>query len=309
MARRNIPRPERARGAVEGRTADCPSAEAALKTSTFELAEAGIENAAREARLLLNLALGREPNALLSPETAIACADAERLQVFVKRRASHEPYSRIAGRREFWSLPFLLSPDTLDPRPDSETLIETALARIPDRAVPLSVIDFGTGTGALLLALLSELPNARGLGIDRAPGAVVTARQNAAALGLSARARFADGDWGKGLSEKADVILANPPYIPSDHLADLPADVARFDPGLALDGGPDGLDAYRDLAPDVARLLTPGGFAVCEIGAGQGPAVALVMANVGLETVAKQCDLAGIERCLVFVRRKNVGNS
>jgi release factor glutamine methyltransferase len=253
----------------------------------------------------LNLALGVEANALVPPETSITHADAARLAALVARRAHREPYSRIAGKREFWSLQFLLSPDTLDPRPDSETLIEAALARIPDRMAPLAIVDFGTGTGALLLALLTELPNAQGVGVDLAAGAVAAARRNAAALGLERRARFARGRWGAGLTHPADVILANPPYIPSADLAGLAPEVGRHDPALALDGGPDGLRAYREMASDLRNLLKPTGFAVCEIGAGQGSEVARIMSCAGLELVAKQCDLAGIDRCLVLEREKH----
>lgn len=284
-------------------------AEALLGAAVARLGDAGIENAPREARLLLNLALGVGANVLLAPEMAIPPGDADRFTSLIDRRAAREPYSRIVGRREFWSLPLLLSRDTLDPRPDSETLVEAVLARIPDRAAPLSILDFGTGTGALLLALLSELPNAQGVGGDLSPGAVETARRNAAALGLADRAGFALANWGLGLSGPVDVIVANPPYIPSEQLDALAPEVARFDPRMALDGGMDGLKAYRELAPDMARLLQPAGFAVCEIGAGQGPAVAEILARAGLETVAKQCDLAGIERCLVVEPRENVGKS
>ncbi len=280
-----------------------------LDAGASHLADAGIENAHREARLLLNLALGFDANVLLAPETPITPSDADRFSGLVAHRAAHEPYSRIAGKREFWSLPLLLSPDTLDPRPDSETVIEAALARIPDRAAPLSILDFGTGTGALLLALLTELPNARGVGGDLAPGAIETARRNAAALGLAGRASFAPANWGLGLSGPVDVIVVNPPYITSEELDTLAPEVVRYDPRMALDGGTDGLKAYRELAPDMARLLRPTGFAVCEIGAGQGSAVAEILARVGLETVAKRCDLAGIERCLVIEPRENVGKS
>jgi release factor glutamine methyltransferase len=309
MAERNVPHPERAEGAVEGRTVAVQATGALLPAIIARLAAAGIPNAPREARLLLNLAIGTEANAMLSPDHAVPADVADRLAVLVKRRAGREPYSRIAGTREFWSRDFLLSPDTLDPRPDSETLIEAALARIPDRAAALDIVDFGTGTGALLLALLTELPNASGIGTDLSPGAVETARRNAAALGLADRIRFTVGNWGLGLSAPADVILANPPYIPTEQLDDLAPEVTGYDPNLALDGGPDGLQAYRELAPDLARLLKSTGFAVIEIGAGQDAAVAEIMARASLETVAKQCDLAGIERCLVVEPRKNVGNS
>lgn len=279
-----------------------------LTAAAGRLVEAGIENPRREARLLLNLALGIDANARL-PEREIAPADAALFETFVARRAGHEPYSRIAGRHEFWSLDFALSPDTLDPRPDSETLIEAALERIADRAAPLSVVDFGTGTGALLLALLSELPNATGIGVDISAGAVETARRNAAALGLSARAGFVLGRWGEGLTTPADVIVTNPPYISAKDMSRLPPEVREFDPAAALDGGPDGLSAYRELALDLKRLLSESGIALCEIGAGQAPAVTAIMAASGLDLTGSRADLAGIERCLVFEQRKKVGKS
>lgn len=279
-----------------------------LTAAAGRLVEAGIENPRREARLLLNLALGIDANARL-PEREIAPADAALFETFVARRAGHEPYSRIAGRHEFWSLDFALSPDTLDPRPDSETLIEAALERIADRAATLSVVDFGTGTGALLLALLSELPNATGIGVDISAGAVETARRNAAALGLSARAGFVLGRWGEGLTTPADVIVTNPPYISAKDMSRLPPEVREFDPAAALDGGPDGLSAYRELALDLKRLLSESGIALCEIGAGQAPAVTAIMAASGLDLTGSRADLAGIERCLVFEQRKKVGKS
>src|SRR5262249_35350772 len=158
----------------------------------------------------------------------------------VARRANGEPFSRLRGKREFLSLDFALSPETLDPRPDSETLVAAALADIPDRAAALRVVDFGTGTGCLVLALLSELPNATGIGVDISPGAVPTARVNAAALGLAGRAEFRIGSWDTRIDGPADVILANPPYIARSEIGRLPPEVLAFDPRAALDGGPEG---------------------------------------------------------------------
>jgi release factor glutamine methyltransferase len=215
----------------------------------------------------------------------------------VRRRAAGEPLSRLRGAREFWSLDFALSPETLDPRPESETLVAAALDAVPDRAARLRLLDLGTGTGCLLLALLSELPNAWGLGIDRAAGAAATARANAVALGLASRAAFIVGDWGEALRGGFDFVVSNPPYIPS---ADIPAlaPEVRHDPLRALDGGPDGLDAYRALAPDLARLLR--GTALIELGAGQAPAAARIMRTAGLDVRGTRPDLAGIDRCLVL---------
>jgi release factor glutamine methyltransferase len=260
----------------------------ALAEAALDLERAGIENPRREARLLFDLAGG----------------DRARFKTYLARRSRREPYSRIRGRREFWSLDLNLSPDTLDPRPDSETLVDAALEFLPGRAAPFRVLDFGSGSGALLLAFLAEFPNASGLGIDILPGAIETARANAHELGLSPRAQFAPGDWSQGnpggARHAADVILSNPPYIPSGELETLQPEVRRFDPRAALDGGFDGLDAYRQLAPVFRHALNPGGFAFVELGLGQAGRVASIMAGCGLDIVGTRQDLARIERCLVL---------
>ncbi|MBV8653561.1 MAG: HemK family protein methyltransferase, partial [Alphaproteobacteria bacterium] len=188
----------------------------ALAAATRRLAASGLAQPRFEARVLLSAALEADGAAILGyPERVLTPGQADRLADFVRRRAAREPSARLIGRREFWSLDFRLSPDTLVPRPDSETLIEAALAAIANRAAPLRILDFGTGTGCLLLALLSELPAASGIGVDIAPGAVETARENAAALGLAGRASFFVGSWADAILQGFDVILANPPYIES----------------------------------------------------------------------------------------------
>jgi release factor glutamine methyltransferase len=268
------------------------------------VAAAGVAEPRREARLLVALALGVEPAMVLGyPERPLDPAAQARLDGLATRRAAGEPYSRLLGRRQFWSLDFALTPDTLDPRPDSETLIEAALAQLPDRRAALKVVDFGTGTGCLLLALLSELPNAVGIGVDILPGAAAAARRNAAALGLGGRAAFVVGRWGEAISGEADVILANPPYIWSSAIADLAPEVADHEPRAALDGGEDGLAAFRELAGDMGRLVRRGGIAVVEMGQGQAPMVASLMADAGLSVRAVRLDLSGIERVLVLARQ------
>ncbi len=276
---------------------------AALARAVAQLNNAGISDARREARLLVAAALGWDATRVLGfPEAELTAAAGERLHALLARRSAREPISRILGHREFWSLRFELSPDTLDPRPDSETLIEAALAALDDRRRAYRVLDFGTGTGCLLLALLSELPSAVGTGVDLSEGAMATARRNAAALGLGERARFLRGNWGDGLSGQWDIILANPPYIASDEIDRLAPEVARFDPRQALDGGVDGLMAYRALAPAIARLLVPTGIAAVEVGASQAQAVAGIMAEAGLVLRAVRHDLTGVDRCLVLGR-------
>ena len=267
------------------------------------LAAADVAAPRREARLVVALAMGIDPAVTLGwPERRLDAAAQARLAELAARRVAREPYARLAGRRAFWSLDLALSPATLDPRPDSETLIEAALALLPDRAARLRLIDFGTGSGCLLLALLSELPNAGGIGIDILPGAAAIARRNAAAAGLGGRAAFVIGDWGEAIGGTADVILANPPYICSADIANLAPEVARYEPPEALDGGADGLRAYRRLALDVARLLRPGGLGLIELGQGQAGAVAGLMNGAGLAVQQVRADLAGIERVLVVTQ-------
>jgi len=270
-----------------------------LEDAAARLKAAGIATPRHEARLILALALGIEPTAVLGwPEHVVDPKLAAAAEALIDRRARGEPVSRLRGKREFWSLDFVLSPDTLDPRPDSETLIAAALADIPDRAARLRVVDFGTGTGCLLLALLSELPQATGIGIDISPAAVAVAQRNAAALGLAGRAEFQIGGWDARIGGPADVILANPPYISSSEIGRLPSEVA-FDPRGALDGGPDGLSAYRALGAAIRGLLEPAGKAYIEIGAGQRLQVARVFGESGLTVTAVRRDLADIERCVV----------
>ncbi len=210
-----------------------------------------------------------------------------------------EPLSRIFERREFWGLEFSLSADTLDPRPESETVIEAVLRREPARSAPRRLLDLGTGTGCLLLALLAEYPAANGVGVDIAEGAVRTAARNAVYLGLADRARFFVGDWATAVSGKFDAILANPPYIASDALALLPREVACHDPWRALDGGADGLRSHQAIAEAAPSLLSPHGILATEIGAGQADAVVTIMRDNGLVVDSVEKDLAGIARCVI----------
>lgn len=266
------------------------------------LASAGVPDARREARLILAHALGIEPVAITGyPERLVS--DREAFERLIARRARREPLSHLTGRREFWSLEFETGPETLDPRPDSETLVEAALAAARDRNAPLRLLDFGTGTGCLLLALLRELPMATGVGIDVSPGALAVARRNAERLGLESRARFEQGNWGESCAGPFDLIVANPPYIPTADIAGLEPEVSEYEPRLALDGGPDGLDAYRALMPDIDRLLAPEGAAVLEFGAGQERSLGQIVAAEGLVVAGVARDLAGWDRCLTIRKR------
>ncbi|WP_395017136.1 peptide chain release factor N(5)-glutamine methyltransferase [Dongia sp.] len=275
----------------------------ALSQAARRLGEAGIERPQAEARILLEAASGRGRGQIIAfPEHGLTPAQWDVLDAQIARRCAREPVSRILGSREFWSLRFAVGPATLDPRPDSETLVSAVLARISDRNAEVSLLDLGTGTGCLLLALLSELPRATGLGIDICPAACDIATANAAALGLAARAEFRVGDWLRGISAQFDVILSNPPYIESTAIDGLEPEVAQFDPRGALDGGADGLSAYRALIPQAAGGLKPGGLLALEIGAGQGAAVRALADHAGLTDLGSALDLAGIERCLLFSR-------
>jgi release factor glutamine methyltransferase len=271
-----------------------------LAEAAAALSAAGFDEPRRRARRLVAASLDLSPTELLShPERPLERFAVERLRGSVARIVVGEPISRVVGWREFWGLRFALSADTLDPRPESETLVEAVLRRIADRCAPLNVLDLGTGTGCLLLALLSEFPAAIGIGVDIAAGAVMTARENAMVLGLAGRARFVVGDWSSALSGRFTVIVANPPYIASVALAGLAPEVRRYDPRRAVDGGEEGLAAYRRIAKDLPALLANGGIFAGEIGAGQAPPAAAMLKAGGLSIDGIERDLAGIERCIV----------
>ena len=276
---------------------------ALLGRAAARLKAAGIDAPAREARLLLGHASGLSTGQMIAyPERVIDPAAADGFERLVTRRAAREPVSRILGAREFWSLSFTVTPATLDPRPDSETIVEAALHRVPDRNAPLRIVDFGTGTGCLLLALLSELPQGYGIGIDRSEAAARVAADNARRLGLAGRADFVVGDWAAALAGPIDLIVANPPYIPAGEIAGLEPEVRTHDPLTALAGGADGLDPYRVLAPAAARLLRPGGHVVFEVGQGQAEAVAEFATAAGLVLCENRADLAGIPRAVVLAK-------
>jgi release factor glutamine methyltransferase len=222
-----------------------------------------------------------------------------RFAPFIARREAHEPIALILGRREFWSLDFSVSPATLIPRPESETLIEASIAAFVDREPPKRILDLGTGTGCLLLAALSEFPTAFGVGVDRSAAAAVIAARNAAALHLADRASFICGNWAGALNARVDLVLCNPPYIASADLARLSPDVTRYEPHSALDGGADGLAAYRYLVPRLSHLLVFDGVAILELGAGQAEPVIKLARSAGLTTEWRP-DLAGIPRALML---------
>lgn len=266
------------------------------------LRESGIESPELDARLLIGHALGLTHAQLASDAARILSEqDMDAIKSLVMRRLRREPVARITGRKEFWSLPLRVSAATLVPRPDTETIVEAALAAAGHSKRTMRILDLGTGTGAILLALLNELPNATGLGSDINPLTLEIACANARELGFENRSRFIVSDFGAALTETFDLIVSNPPYIATSELSDLPPEVRDYDPRIALDGGPDGLDCYRRIAADAPRLLNPEGIIVVEIGAGQSAAITAIFKTAGFKaTSAPQPDLAGVPRALVF---------
>lgn len=259
-----------------------------------------------DARLLLGMALGRD--AAVFPHETVTLTDGHlgRLAELVDRRAGGEPVSRLRGWREFYSLRFAISPATLDPRPDSEILVGAAidwLSSRPDRD-GARVVDFGTGSGCLLLSVLRHCPGASGLGVDISEAAVGCASGNAAALGLAGRAEFRCASWDQGLEGRFDAVLSNPPYIPGPDMAGLMPEVRDHDPREALLGGADGLAAWREVLPAMARRLEPRGRGFVEIGRGQEDVVTAIAEDAGLRRADIREDLSGVARCLVFRHRE-----
>lgn len=275
----------------------------ALRHGAALLTAAGVDSPRLDARLLLGHAAGLSREALLRNPGLVV--DPMPYHALLARRAAREPVALILGRQEFWSLEFEVSAATLIPRADSEAVIEAALAALPDRGRVRSILDLGTGTGCLLLAALTEFPAAWGVGVDRAAEAVRLAVRNAGALGLAARAAFLCGDWDGALSARFDLVLSNPPYIPGGDIAGLMPEVARHEPGGALDGGADGLDAYRSILAALPRLLAPGGIAVLEIGFGQADDVAALAGG----PVAFRADLSGTPRAMILGTEKTFGRT
>jgi len=266
-----------------------------LDESTRLLAEAGIENPRGEARLLLSRALNISRDETLSVKD-LNPDQAGRLEFLVGRRAKGEPFAYITGRKEFWSLDFEVGPGVLVPRPDTESLVEEAIRLVPDRGAPLRVADLGTGSGALLIAALKEFSNATGIGFESSRPAHGYASRNAARL-IGARAEIRLADWNRA-DGPFDLVFSNPPYIPSADIESLAPDVSRYEPRQALDGGPDGLEAYRGLAKLLPGLLKSGGHALLEIGLGQANAMEPLFRTLEIVRIAP--DLSGVPRCVIL---------
>lgn len=270
---------------------------------TRRLGAAGIDSPALDARILVGHALGLTLTGIVAAaDRNLGTAEVAAIEVLAARRLCREPVARITGTREFWGLPFTVTADVLVPRPETETVVEQALAALAHREHP-RIVDLGTGSGCILVALLSELPGATGLGTDRDGAVLAAARANARALGVLPRAAFAACDFADALaSSSCDAVVTNPPYVRSGDIAALEPEVRAFDPPAALDGGGDGLAAYRVIAAQAARILTPAGVVVAEIGHGQAPEVGAVFAARGFAVTAVVPDLGGVDRAVVMRR-------
>ena len=275
----------------------------ALEAAIARLSAVGVDNPRMDARLLLcHSACLDLANIIVDPNVVLADECFRKFETLVERREKREPVSHLIGEREFWSLPFIVTADVLDPRPASETLIEAALDHVRDRSEPVSVLDLGTGSGCLLIAVLSELPGARGVGVDTSEAALVIARRNAEKNLVDDCTTFVSSSWGRSVSGSFDLILSNPPYISESERDDLEPEVAMYEPASALFAGKDGLSAYREVAPDILRLLNPDGVAAIECGRDQMTTVIEIFDDAGLRHVETRCDLDGIERSGVFCR-------
>ncbi len=264
------------------------------------LVAADIDSAGLDARLLLERAIGCTTSDIVGhPEKILRPEQVARFDEMIRRRATCEPVAQILESREFWSLAFHVTRDTLAPRPDSETTIEAVLDRFTDREPPQTILDLGTGTGCLLLSMLHEFPSAHGIGVDISRAALDVARRNAAALGLDSRATFLYSDWSEAVSDRFDLILCNPPYVSEADWAGLDPEVRDFEPREALVGGTDGLDVYRTLIPALTGLLTPNGIVALEFGQGQERAISSLLKQHGLGICETRKDLAGIDRCIL----------
>jgi release factor glutamine methyltransferase len=280
-----------------------PTVESARRLLAARFKAGQIDGAELDARMLVGAVLGLDlTGVIVAASRPLAPDQQARLEHHARRRLAGEPVARILGEKEFWGLPLQISAATLVPRPDTETVVELALGMLraasdPDRA--LRIADIGTGSGAILLALLSELPHAHGIGTDLSVAALQTARSNAVRLGLATRATFAACDYAAALSGPFDLIVSNPPYICSEEIAGLAPEVRDHDPRSALDGGADGLDAYRALIPQAVRLLADRGWLVVEVGQGQSGDIEGLMTATGLTLDGPaKVDLAGIRRAV-----------
>jgi release factor glutamine methyltransferase len=263
--------------------------------------------AALEARLLLCKVLDCTRADLISnPDRLVSSDQQTQYEALIARRLQREPIAKICGEKEFWGLPFKVTTDTLDPRPDTETLIEAVLGQVKGGKSAARMLDLGTGSGCILLTLLHELRDSEGVGVDFSDAALAVAQENAVRLQLGDRASFTQSDWGDKVEGLFDIIVTNPPYITDDDYEGLSADVHDYDPKLALVGGPDGLDCYRKIAPVIHKHLAPNGFFAMEMGINQERPLEQIITEHDLDVLEIRKDLAGIIRCIIGQRRGNL---
>jgi release factor glutamine methyltransferase len=280
--------------------------DAARRNIARQFRNRGIESPDLDARILVGHALGLDHTALvLAGERRLDAADIVRIETLATRRLGREPVARITGTKEFWGLPFKITPAVLVPRPETETVVTQALAAVDQmglRSRVLRIADLGVGSGAIMIALLAELPNASAIGTDRDPAALALARENAGRLGVAPRAAFVACDFGAALAPGCDLVVTNPPYVCTSEIAELEPDVREFDPRGAIDGGLDGLAAFRTIATHASHIVAPGAHLIAEVGKDQADAVAALFISAGFGHIRIVPDLAGISRAVVAIR-------
>lgn len=260
------------------------------------LEAAGVDSPVLDARLLLEAGAGvSRLDIVTDPRRPVTEAQVAAVGALTRRREAREPIGHILGRKAFWKHDLMVNADVLSPRPETELLVEVAMETLaPDSQA--RVLDLGVGSGAILLSVLADRPHTTGVGVDASGAALAVARHNGEQMGLSERLTLQHGDWGEGVAGPFDLILSNPPYIPSEDIVGLAPEVARYEPRMALDGGPDGLDAYRRIVAALPGLLAPGGVFALEVGRGQAEAVRRLAEAAGFETATPRLDLQGIAR-------------
>ncbi len=277
-----------------------------LSQSKETLKAAGITSYSLDADLLMSHALNMSKEEIFCyPMRELSEMEESKFNELVKRRALREPISHIIGKREFWGREFKVTEKTLDPRPDSESLIENTLNLYKDIPPPLKILDFGTGSGCLLLTLLCEFKDANGVGVDIKEETITVAKENSLKLGLAKRSCFVVSNWGKSVKGNYDLIISNPPYIKHSDIDGLEPEVSKYEPRQALDGGDTGLECYIELAPQMFNLLSEGGFAVLEHGIGQETEIRKILEKNNFSFVNYKQDLAGINRCITVQKNKH----
>ena len=276
----------------------------AWQSAKARLETAGLAGPVIDARLLVEAAAeATRADIVTDPYRALTPEQEERLADYLARRERRQPVSHILGRKGFWKIMLSVTPDVLTPRPDTEVIVDYVLKKFPDEAAAFQILDLGVGSGAIVLSILAERPQAKGLATDISDDALAVARENAANLGLANQIAFARGDWTEGLADASfDVVVSNPPYIASEVIETLEPEVKDHEPRVALDGGADGLDAYRHLAPEILRVLKPGGLFAVEIGYDQKDAVEALFNEVGAGDVWTIKDLSTNDRVVVGVK-------